>query len=91
MPLACFLMACKFCETYAPRLADLVEIVGDGGCTVPQLRDAENSILASLRWDVESLTGETLIPFHLSAMQVLAPTLARVPIFPPPFGGLLAD
>jgi len=60
MPLACFLMACKFCETYAPRLADLVAAVGDG-CTVSRLRDAENSILASLRWDVESLTALDLL------------------------------
>jgi len=57
MPLACFIMACKFCETYAPRLTDVVGAVKNC-CTVQQLREAEIQILACLNWDIPSITGK---------------------------------
>jgi len=55
VPLACFIMACKICETYAPRLVD---VAGDS-CLVHELREAENNILERLKWDIAMLTGET--------------------------------
>lgn len=70
-PLACFVMACKFCETDAPCLADVIAAIGNR-CTVQELREAENSILACLHWDIDSLTGETLkLSPPCSAVQVV--------------------
>jgi len=71
MPLACFIMACKFCETYAPRLTDVVAAAGNR-CAVQQLREAENQILACLHWDIHSLTGEISPLFSPPAMHVPA-------------------
>lgn len=61
IPLACFLMACKFCETEAPCLADIIAAIGGCCCSVQQLREAENNILACLHWDIDSLTALDLL------------------------------
>jgi hypothetical protein len=60
-PLACFIIACKFCETFAPRLADVAAIEG-AGCSVHDLYNAENFVLERLGWDIDILTG-TPTPF----------------------------
>ena len=55
IPLACFVMACKFVETFAPRLADVVAVVQ--GTSVQDLREGENIVLATLGWDIDIITG----------------------------------
>lgn len=55
-PLACFIMACKFCETFAPRLTDVVSAAGNR-CTVQDLRNAENNVLDVLRFDIGITTA----------------------------------
>ena len=55
-PLACFILACKFCETFAPRLAEVAAIDG-ANCSVHDLHAAENFVLERLGWDIDILTG----------------------------------
>ena len=56
IPVACFVISCKFCETFAPRLTDTVGVI-DSKCTVEALCGAENRVLEALKWDVNLLTG----------------------------------
>ena len=79
MPLACFIMACKFIETDAPRLIDVVSAVGNR-CAVHQLREAEIQILACLHWDVHSLIGE-IPPFFIQKIVLF---LCNVSVLPAP-------
>ena len=51
IPLACFVLACKFVETYALRLIDVVGIV-DNSVTAHTLHAAENTVLDVLGWDI---------------------------------------
>ena len=55
-PCACFVIACKIVETFAPRLVDIATISG-GECTAQQIRDAESVILSLLSWNVSNVTG----------------------------------
>jgi len=55
-PLACFVIACKVVETFAPRLIDVAAAFGEG-CTAQQIRDAENLVLSLLSWNVSDVTG----------------------------------
>ena len=54
--LACFVLACKFVETYALRLIDVVGIV-DNSVTAHTLHAAENTVLDVLGWDIDLITG----------------------------------
>jgi hypothetical protein len=74
IPVACFIISCKFCETFAPRLTDTVGVI-DSKCTVEALRGAENKVLEILNWDVNLLTGSTrnLPPRAVRAAPCLAP------------------
>ena len=56
IPVACFIISCKFCETFAPRLTDTVAVI-ERKCTVEALRGAEDKVLEALSWDVNLLTG----------------------------------
>ena len=76
IPVACFIISCKFCETFAPRLTDTVGVI-DSKCSVEALRGAENRVLEALSWDVNLLTGAARnLPRNLPAVraaQCLAP------------------
>ena len=57
VPMACFQLACKTWESFAPRSQDLVNLAIDYGatatrCSTRLLRDGEHSILSALRWDI---------------------------------------
>ena len=56
IPLACFVLACKFVETYALRLIDVLGIV-DNSVTAHTLHAAENTVLDVLGWDIDLITG----------------------------------
>ena len=56
VPMACFQLACKTWESFAPRSQDLVNLAIEKGvdatrCSTRLLRDGEHSILSALRWD----------------------------------------
>ena len=78
IPVACFIISCKFCETFAPRLTDTVRVIASK-CTVEALRGAENRVLETLNWDVNLLTGSAR---NLPPRAVHAPCLAPWHITP---------
>lgn len=55
-PLACFVLACKFVETFAPRLVDVASIDG-ADCRPSDVHSAEHFVLTCLGWDIDILTG----------------------------------
>ena len=55
-PLACFILACKFVETFAPRLVDVASIDG-ADCRPSDVQSAEHFVLTCLGWDIDLLTG----------------------------------
>ena len=64
-PLACFVLACKFVETFAPRLVDVVHVVEER-CSVEGLHEAEANVLAALGWDIDTVTGLDILHKLLS-------------------------
>jgi hypothetical protein len=65
LSLACFMMACKFVETFAPRLTDLVGVV-EHRCSVSDVKDAEMTVLGALGWDIGLVTGLDILHKLLS-------------------------
>ncbi|KAJ1496508.1 hypothetical protein T484DRAFT_2085002 [Baffinella frigidus] len=65
IPVAVFLIACKFREWSSPRLLDLAEL-NPQPCTTAHLREAENFILQQLKWDVDVLTATDVLALLLS-------------------------
>ena len=70
-PLACFLLACKSVETFAPRVMDVVDMYNKlnmiwGGCSVGMLCEAERSVLTTLGWDINLVTGIDILHKLLS-------------------------
>ena len=56
-PAACFILACKYVEVFAPRLIDVCSVMSHR-CTSEGLRNAENNILDILGFDIAMLTGD---------------------------------
>jgi hypothetical protein len=56
-PAACFILACKYVEVFAPRLIDVCSVLSHR-CTSEGLRNAENNILDILGFDIAMVTGD---------------------------------
>jgi hypothetical protein len=56
-PAACFTLACKYVEVFAPRLIDVCSVMSHR-CTSEGLRNAENNILDILGFDIAMVTGD---------------------------------
>ena len=65
IPVACFVIACKFVETFAPALRDCAGLIKDG-CTAHDIAGAELTVLATLGWDVNIVTGVDILHKLLS-------------------------
>jgi hypothetical protein len=53
---ACFVIACKHVEVFAPRLVDVCSVMSNG-CTAEDLRSAENDILDALGFGIPMVTA----------------------------------
>jgi hypothetical protein len=56
-PAACFILACKYVEIFAPRLIDVCSVLSYA-FTSEDLRNAENNVLDILRFDIGIVTGD---------------------------------
>ena len=56
-PAACFILACKYLEIFAPRLIDVCSVMSHP-YTSEDLRNAENDVLDILRFDIGIVTGD---------------------------------
>ena len=75
IPVACFLIACKFVETFAPALRDCARLVKHD-CTAHDIASAELTVLATLGWDVNIVTGVDIL--HKLLSFVPQPIVARL-------------
>ena len=73
--MACFLIACKFVETFAPALRDCARLVKHD-CTAHDIASAELTVLATLGWDVNIVTGVDIL--HKLLSFVLQRIVARL-------------
>lgn len=53
---SCFLVTCKFREVMCPLLQDLEHLIG-GHCTVADLRQGEEVLLAAIDWNIHNVTA----------------------------------
>ena len=54
---ACYILACKYVEIFAPRLIDVCSVMSQR-YTSEDLRNAENNVLDILRFDIGIVTGD---------------------------------
>ena len=80
-PAACFQIACKCVEIFAPRLIDVCDVL-DGKATAGQLREAENIICRAVEWQIDVVTG-VLDAWRCSVwLVVLSPLLLLLLLLP---------
>ena len=61
--IASFLISIKFREISCPCLQDLTEITGFQ-CRIEDIQCAEENILLSVQWELNTITGNYSIPFN---------------------------
>ena len=74
---ACYILACKYVEIFAPRLIDVCSVMSQR-YTTEDLRNAENNVLDILRFDIGIVTGDKPNPSvapHLRCIRARALSL----------------
>lgn len=84
IPAACFQIACKIVEVFAPRLVDVAGVI-DHRASVEQLKDAEKRICRAVEWQIDVVTGlpSMDISLHSALLCLLVSYLPSLRPYPP--------